>query len=606
MGALEHTTHPKTESLDTAPLNSEPLSSRPMDKVHRNTERSNPGHNFGRGHLRKWVKLSEANVFARNTDFQHTLDYYSPEQSQETLAALSEFGMQVPTTLDKAVTENDLRFNNPRIDPYNKIGDRVDHVVHHPSYSTAGNLIYGTSMVRKLATLGGLREGMAFYFLANHVGEAGHNCPVVCNYETARVLRLVDDFPEKDTFLKMLEEPSYDNNFTSSQFLTEVQGGSDVGANDTRAWQDEDGQWYIRGEKWFCSNANAELMIISARRDVDKKGTKGLSMFLIPAIKPNGERNHFTMRRLKEKMGTRALASAEMDYHDALAIPLGDNFNFMLEKVIHHSRISLAVAVLGFTSRAYQLSRDFAKTRHAFGTPIENYPLVKQNLALVKADMTVSLAGTFALIALQDQIDTNDRVDEDNKTFARMMSNLGKSVISKRSVDNVHHCLDGIGGNGAIENTSSMPRLLRDCIILENWEGTHNTLYMQTLRDIQRYQHDKIYLRVMTTLIAKIPAKFNAEKLNAEQAHAALQLSLDDFHQADDVLKTLKIAPIVTQMADIYYYVSAVVEGIDQASKSDTRSKLLCAELFHLKVMSREEATLDAHYLNVCDQIISL
>ena len=575
----------------------------------RKNERSMPGHNFGRDHLREWMDLTRKNAFNRNPDFCHTMRFHLPDFDQENKTAFSEFGQEVSTTLDDAVTENDLRFNLPRIDPYNKIGDRVDHVVHHPSYNTAGNIIYGTGIVKKLATLGGLREGMGYYFLANHVGEAGHNCPVVCNYETARALKLVENFPGKAEYLAKLEYPNYDDNFTSSQFLTEVQGGSDVGANDTRAWQDSDGQWYIRGEKWFCSNANAELMIISARRDTDKKGTKGLSMFLIPAIKPNGERNHFTMRRLKEKMGTRALASAEMDYHDALAIPIGDNFNFMLEKVIHHSRISLAVAVLGFASRAYQLSRDFAQTRYAFGTPIENYPLVKENLAHIKADMTVSLSGTFSLIALQDRIDLQEQaqvsVDSDMVAFSRLMSNIGKSVISKRNVDNVHHCVDGIGGNGAIENTSSMPRLLRDSIILENWEGTHNTLYMQTIRDIQRYQHDEIYLRVMKNKIEEIDATLSLEKSKALKSLAQLVKQLEAFKASSDELKTLKIASIVTTMADLFYYVSAIQEGHDQQQTTQSSSKLDCAALFFRKHLQTEDKIVDDEYLKLCAAIIA-
>jgi len=100
----------------------------------RKNERSMPGHDFGRDHLREWMDLTRGNVFNRNSDFLHTMRFHLPNFDQENKAAFSEFGQQVSTTLDDAVTENDLRFNLPRIDPYNKIGDRVDHVVHHPSY----------------------------------------------------------------------------------------------------------------------------------------------------------------------------------------------------------------------------------------------------------------------------------------------------------------------------------------------------------------------------------------------------------------------------------------------------------------------------------------
>jgi alkylation response protein AidB-like acyl-CoA dehydrogenase len=576
----------------------------PLTEEVRQVERTMPGHAYGRDRMREWLQRSQENAYTRNRDFQHTVRYHLGEAFDTVNEELTAFGAEVATTLDIAVTENDYRFNNPRIDAYNGIGDRIDRIVHHPGYATAGNLIYGTGVVRKLATLGGMRDGMSFYFLGNHVGEAGHHCPVVCNYETARVLRLVEDFPQREAYIAKLQDPSYDNNYTSSQFLTEIQGGSDVGANDTRAWQDSDGNWYIRGEKWFCSNADAELMVISARRSVNRKGTRGLSMFLIPATKPDGSRNHYTMRRLKEKMGTRALASAEIDYHDAYAIPLGANFNLMLEKVIHHSRIALATAVLGFTSRAYQLAHDFSKTRKAFGETVLNYPLVQQNLAHIKADMTLSLAGTFALIALQDHIDTDDSVSDDTRSFARLMSNIGKSVIAKRTVDNIHHCVDAIGGNAAIENTSSMPRLLRDSIIFENWEGTHNTLYMQVLRDIHRYQHDRVYLRVMAERIGQIDGDWGVEQQQAGIALSKLRKKIEDFHTACHDLQTLKIAEVVTLMANLFYYVEGVNEGVHQLKNDGCNSKLQCAALFYREFLNGEEHRLDDEYLALCRSIV--
>ncbi len=565
-------------------------------------ERTTPGQSFGRNNMNEWVRLREGNAYSRNSNFRHTMRYHLGEDCSRIEADLEQFGKLVPTALDVAVTENDYRFNNPRIDPYDFVGNRVDRVIHHPDYTTAGDMIYGTGMVKKLRTMGGLREGYGLYFLANHVGEAGHLCPVICNYETSRVLHIVDDFPERENYIAKLEAPSYTENWTSSQFLTEVQGGSDVGANDTRAWQDDNGNWFIRGEKWFCSNANAELMVISARRSMARKGTKGLSMFLIPATKPDGTRNDFTLRRLKEKLGTRALASAEIDFHDTFAIPLGDNFNFMLEKVVHHSRIALAAAVLGFATRAYQLSHDFASTREAFGSNIFQYPLVKENLSQVHADITACMAGTFDLIAMQDRIDTAASPDKDDIAFSRLMVNIGKSVISKRTVNNIHHCLDGIGGNGAIENTSSLPRLLRDAIILENWEGTHNTLYMQVLRDILRYQQDEVYLRVIAQRIQALP---ETQQQLANRALAALRELLVDFHAATADLQTLKIQDCVQRMANLYYYVALIDEAVDQQKTETSHNKLHCAALFYRNFLEILPQPRDTEYLVLCENVLS-
>jgi len=578
----------------------------PLSSEEKMVERPTPGQTHGRDNMRKWLALRSENVFDRNQEFQHTLQFHLKGVYSSCVEGLSAYGAIVPNELDAAVTENDFRFNNPRIDAYNGIGDRIDRVVHHPDYVVAGDYIYGTDMVKTMATMGGLKEGMAYYHLSNHVGEAGHTCPVICNYETARVLKLVDDFPGREAYINKLEEPSYSNNYTSSQFLTEVQGGSDVGANDLRAWKSEAGEWFIRGEKWFCSNANAELMIVSARRSLDRSGTKGLSMFLIPSQKPDGTRNHFTMRRLKEKLGTRALASAEMDYHDAYAIPLGDNFNFMLERVVHHSRIALAVAVSGMTTRAYQFALDFAKTRQAFGNNILQYPLVKDNLAQIKADNLASMAGTYALVALQDELDTEQVTGEREKAFCRLMVNIGKSVISKRSVDNIHHCVDGIGGNGAIENMSSLPRLLRDAIIFENWEGTHNTLYMQVLRDIHKYQHDEHYIAIILGLINGLPESESETKRNAQDALAEVRALLGKLHTSSQGVQTLLMQDVVHSMANLYYYLCLSLEGIDYREQTGSTAKLSAAALFFSHVNPAASIDKDEAYIRRCADVLDL
>ncbi len=554
-----------------------------VNKTRVEIEETLPGHQYGRSNMELWLERTQENIYLQDEDFQHSMRLWLGEEYTDVHNDLATYGGRVSTELEPLAAENDFRFNNPRIDPYNGIGQRIDKVVHHPSYGMVGDIIYGSDIIRRLVKTGGLREGMGFYFLTCHGGEAGHTCPVICNFETARLLRGLDDFPGRDHYIKKLETPSYNDNYTASQFLTEVQGGSDVGANATRAWQDSDGNWFIRGEKWFCSNADAELMVITARYSEEQKGSKGLAAFLVPSHKPDGSRNDFTFRRLKEKMGTKALASAEIDYRDAYAIPLGDvdtGFNRMMEQVVHYSRIALAVAVLGFGNRGYQIARAYADTREAFGSKIIDYPLVQENLANIKADVTVSLAGTFALIAMQDDVELGKEEREDYKTFTRLMANIGKSVISRRAVDNLHYCIDGMGGNGAIETTSSLPRLFRDTVIHENWEGTHNTLYNQVLRDFARYQHDKAYLNVMAEKIEAMPENQSTYQQQAKQSLESLAQALNDMHSSAPALQTMKVQAVVALMADLFYFVTAVEEADHQLRIDGKDSKLAAVEWF--------------------------
>jgi len=566
-------------------------------------------HDVGRNNMRKWLARTKENAYLQNDDFMHSMQFWlGEEHTSQVHKDLSHYGAKISTELESLAAENDLRFNNPRIDPYNGIGERIDKVVHHPSYAAAGDIIYGSDVVARLVKTGGLREGMGFYYLSCHGGEAGHTCPVICNFETARLLRKLDDFPERDEYIAKLEAPSYSHNFTSSQFLTEVQGGSDVGANGTRAWCGDDGVWRIRGEKWFCSNADAELMVITARFSEARKGTKGLSAFLVPSTKPDGSRNDFTFRRLKEKMGTKALASAEIDFRDAYAIPLGpveNGFNRMMEEVVHYSRIALAVSVLGMSNRGYQQARAYADTRQAFGETIINYPLVQENLANIKANITVCLAGTFALIDLQDKIELGQETRPEYKTFARLMANIGKSIISRRGVDDLHHCIDTMAGNGAIETTSSLPRLFRDTVIQENWEGTHNTLYSQVLRDFARFDHDRVYISVIENTLKEFTNAPLADLVPAKEALARLKVDLEDLRAASAPLKTLKIKNILEKMADIFYYLNALKEAYDQIGQDQTHTKLSAAKWYAQMNFVADKPSWDDEKLALMAQVVS-
>ena len=288
-----------------------------------------------------------------------------------------------------------------------------------------------------------------------------------------------------------------------------MQGGSDVGQNAAVATQDSQGNWLIRGEKWFCSNADAELMLVTARFNPAQVGTKGLGLFLIPAEIEPGKRNHYTLRRLKEKIGTNSLATAEIDFHDAVAIAIGspqEGFKLVMENVLHMSRLFNTVCVLAMARRSFNIALAYAKQRQAFGQEIIRYPLVKDNLARIISENAALLASIFATSKLQDLFDTGHAASDETKLLLRLLANLNKTLSALWSVEHVHHALDVLAGNGAIESFSTIPRLLRDCIVCENWEGTHNTLHMQILKDIARYGVDELFLKHIEKTLLDSPA----------------------------------------------------------------------------------------------------
>ena len=464
-------------------------------------------HQSARKDLQKWKEALKENFYEKDSSFHHSLKMMIPDQFEDLNSSLSGYGKIVFEKLEKLVNENDLFINNPRLESYNEIGQKDQKVIHHPLYNQTGEIIYKSGMMKKMSMPGGLLPALSYFYLSSHTGEAGHHCPIACSAGIIRVLQKVPDFPKKDFFLKKLTEPSFETNFTGAQFLTEIQGGSDVGKNATLATKDEKDAWRIHGEKWFCSNANAELILLTARYNENVTGTKGLGLFLIPQKLENGKNNSYTLRQLKNKIGTRAMASAEIDFEGALAWPIGkieDGFPIVMENVLHISRIFNTFTCLGMGKRAFQIASLYAQNRRAFGKSIDQYPLIQETLADMKVEHLALMSFIIKATSLQDKYDSDSNPSEENKLLLRILVNLNKYISSLWSVEHIHRAIDVLGGNGAIETFSPLPRLLRDSIVCENWEGTHNTLRMQILRDIERYKIDSLFVSYLEKEIEKL------------------------------------------------------------------------------------------------------
>jgi hypothetical protein len=275
----------------------------------------------------------------------------------------------------------------------------------------------------------------------------------------------------------------------AAQFITEVQGGSDVGANSCRARADQRRKgWYrISGEKWFCSVADAGLFVVSARVDGSPSGTSGLGLFLVPRH-IDGEINGFKLRNLKYKLGTRSMATGEIEFDFALGEAIGElnrGFKNLVAIVLDTSRVHNAVAACGIARRALVEGHTFAQHRQAFSNPIAEYPGVQEILARMKLSVMTALCTTFRILAMSDLIDTA-QANSDLAEARRISVMINKYWTALASTACAREGIELLGGNGTIEDFSVLPRLYRDAIVVESWEGTHNTLCAQVLRDFAR------------------------------------------------------------------------------------------------------------------------
>jgi acyl-CoA dehydrogenase len=382
-------------------------------------------------------------------------------------AVTTEFADVVRDVIDPAVEACER--NPPRLGPDGE-------VEFDPAYHRAGRAVWASGIVGADA-----REQASLFYLLAQAGEGGHACPVVCTAGLVRALRTTATDELRERFLPPLLERDYDRAHRGAQFLTERHSGSDVGANRVEARRDGDA-WRLYGEKWFCSVADADQFLVTARPEGGPEGTRGIGCFLVAR-----EDGGFRIRRLKEKLGTRALATGEIEFEGAVAYPLGpleEGFRTAVG-VLNTSRWLNAVGSAALMRRAYLVAAGFAGEREAFGHRISEFPLVRENLAVMKAEADAALASTTELTELVDKIDRGV-AGEDDLSWHRLLVNANKVVTSLAATRVVRRGIETLGGNGTIEDFSPLPRLWRDAIVFESWEGTHNVLCAQVLRDLAK------------------------------------------------------------------------------------------------------------------------
>lgn len=452
----------------------------------------------GRNHLLAWEASKPDNFYTGTPNLINVLRFYLGDDFET--GRFNYLGRFTATEMDQLAKIEDRIGNHPKLERWSGLGERIEQIEFHPNHDAIGRVIWDQGLMVIQEVAGNTVEQMGMYYLLTMNGEAGHLCSLACTSGLIRALQYAADDAVREKFLPPLLNANYDQMQHGAQFLTEVQGGSDVGANAVTATGNGDGTWRINGEKWFCSNINADQFLMTARPTDATDGTRGLGLFLVPRLLDDGTINGFHIRRLKDKLGTRTLASAELDFVDAVAYPIGavdTGFKTVVELVLNTSRLMNAVACAGIIQRAYLEAGHYACHRQAFGTSIATYPMVQEAIADLLSESYAATASSFYIAHLLDKIETDAATDNDKSSY-RLLVNINKYITSIRGTEMVHRAIEVLGGNGAIESFSILPRLYRDMVVLESWEGTHNVLCVQVLRDIQRYNIHEAFFADMT------------------------------------------------------------------------------------------------------------
>lgn len=391
----------------------------------------------------------------------------------------------------------------PQIRTHNAVGDRIDKIDHHSAYYELQKLSYGSDIVSLKYDKNFLEKyknhrhligfSIAYYFAQT---ETGLFCPICMTDALARVLEKHPKHPMAQKALKHLASSDLNTFWSGAMFLTEKQGGSDVGANTVRA-EVRNERWYLYGDKWFCSNADAQASLVLARMPGSagelSQGTRGLGLFLVLRNDPVDNHKTWLTHRLKDKLGVKTMASGEITFNGTEAFLIGgenEGFKIMTE-MVNMSRIYNAVSSIAIVRRALMEAYAFGRERSAFGSLLVNLPLWRACIADLAAEF---YAHQVLVFEATRQLDLSDNNNAEGAKLARLMTPLAKALTGKLSVFAASEAMELIGGNAYIEE-HILPRLLRDAQVLPIWEGTTNIQSLDLLRALQKEGSDVFFKR---------------------------------------------------------------------------------------------------------------
>lgn len=375
----------------------------------------------------------------------------------------------------------------PELVKRNRFGETVDEIRFHPAYDRMMEMAVGSEMMRvKWAPelreqFAGVRHQLGFaagYLFA--MAESGQYCPLCMTDGVAVLLDRYGDEEDRQRLLAGIATDDPAKFLTGAMFLTEKAGGSDVGANLTVANQLEGKFHELSGEKWFCSNVNADIIFALARTDPTKTGTKGLSIFLIEKEKPNGDRNPLNIVRLKEKLGVRSMASAECLLEGTVGKMVGAEFEGfkVMTEMINLSRLYNSVAALSGGRRALVEAFQFLSFRESFGKVALEHSLVRAKFWELGA---LYLAGFQLVWRAIRALDRAEQGHEESQHLMRLLTPMVKRDSAEMAVYLARESMELMGGMGYIEDTV-MPKIMRDVMVLPIWEGAGNIMVLDMMR----------------------------------------------------------------------------------------------------------------------------
>ncbi|NWI79912.1 ACD11 dehydrogenase, partial [Dryoscopus gambensis] len=443
-----------------------------------------------------------------------------PKVLEEVHQDLERFGNRLLTKIQPLSWECEL--NPPVFQQYDAWGRRVDQIHTCSAWRRMKEISAEEGLVaeayeRRYSEWSRLYQAVKLYLFSSSSG--GFSCPLAMTDGAAKVIESLGiPGPLKNAFDHLT---SHDPKkfWTSGQWMTERRGGSDVAnGTETVARKQADGTYRLYGFKWFTSAADSDVTLTLARiadaeGQVNQFCSRGLSLFFLRVRDEEGKLNCIQVQRLKDKLGTRQMATAELWLQGARAelISAEGRGVAAISSMLNITRIHNIIGAVGFMRRMISLSRDYARKRVAFGKLLKDHPLHMQTIARMEVQVRGAFLLVMEIVRLLGLAETN-LASEQDQLLLRLLIPVAKLYTGKQASAVAVEAMESFGGQGYMEDTG-LPVMLRDTLVLSLWEGTTNILSLDVLRCLTKSQ-GQVMAAFLSTVQKKLELASGTEELS--------------------------------------------------------------------------------------------
>lgn len=388
----------------------------------------------------------------------------------------------------------------PWLQMHDRFGRRVDEIGFPPDYWRMLRQGYQAGATWRAFE----GDSLAPSYLVGYVTgfyDTGLYCPYTVSLSTAVPLDKYGSLELKERFLTPLLRRD-ETVWQSATWMTEIRGGSDLGANvDTLACSDGD-RWRLTGDKYFTSNAGAEVAVVAARIDGGKPGVRGLALFLLPRLRDDGSLNYH-IRRLKDKIATRSVPTGEIELRDSEAYLLGrpEWGIYLILEVLNLSRVANSIGSVALAQRAMAEALAFAEQRVAFGRPILEHPLLRRQFDKRLDDLRRAFALAWESVKLADAVRYDTPPYSDTFHLCRLMIHLAKYTTAEVAVQSAKWAMEVNGGLGTLQEYG-VERWLREAMIVDIWEGPPHRQILDGLEVMERKGAHRLLFDYLSPLVS--------------------------------------------------------------------------------------------------------